>query len=50
MTEAIWSLPHHDGSELYVPEPTPQLGGKVSVLLRVPRTSDVTQRLGARAV
>lgn len=40
--DAVWSLPHHDGSALYVPDPTPKLGGKVSVFLRVPRTSDVT--------
>jgi alpha-glucosidase len=37
-----WSLPHHDGSAMYVPEPNPKLGGKVDVFLRVPRTSDVT--------
>lgn len=42
MTEPLWSQPHHDGSALYVPNPTLKLGGKVSVLLRVPRTSDVT--------
>ena len=41
MTETAWSQPHHDGSETYVPEPTPKLGGKVTVFLRVPRTSDV---------
>ncbi|MCB0257925.1 MAG: glycoside hydrolase family 13 protein, partial [Anaerolineae bacterium] len=42
MTDTVWSLPHHDGSELYVPDPTPKLGGKVTVFLRVPRTSDVS--------
>ncbi len=42
MTTALWSQPHHDGSELYVPEPNPKLGGTVRVFLRVPRTSDVT--------
>ena len=42
MTAALWSHPHHDGSALYVPEPNPKLGGEVTVLLRVPRTSDVT--------
>jgi alpha-glucosidase len=42
MMETIWSRPHHDGSELYVPEPNPHLGGKTTVLLRVPVTSDVT--------
>jgi alpha-glucosidase len=34
--------PHHDGSEIYVPDPTPRLGGVVDVLLRVPRAGDVT--------
>ena len=42
MLDTLWSQPHHDGSALYVPDPTPKLGGKVTVLLRVPRTSDVT--------
>jgi alpha-glucosidase len=42
MMETIWSRPHHDGSALYVPEPNPHLGGKTTVLLRVPVTSDVT--------
>ena len=30
-------LPHHDGSELYVPEPPTELGDEATVLLRVPR-------------
>ena len=42
MSVAHWSLPHHDGSPVYVPEPTPELGGTVPVFLRVPRSSDVT--------
>ena len=42
MTDTAWSHPHHDGSATYVPDPNPKLGGKVNVLLRVPRTSDVT--------
>ena len=37
-----WSCPHHDGSQIYVPEPNPKLGDKVDVFLRVPRMSDVT--------
>ena len=41
MIDSAWSLPHHDGSTTYVPEPNPELGGTVSVFLRVPRTSDV---------
>lgn len=42
MANSVWHQPHHDGSELYVPEPNPQLGGSADVLLRVPRASDVT--------
>jgi len=42
MTDPLWSHPHHDGSEIYVPESNPKLGGKVAVFLRVPHTSDVT--------
>jgi alpha-glucosidase len=30
-------LPHHDGSEVYVPEQPGELGGETTVLLRVPR-------------
>jgi alpha-glucosidase len=43
MTDKLWSLPHHDGSENYVPDPHARLGGKVDVLLRVPRASDVSK-------
>ncbi len=43
MIDAAWALPHHDGSALYVPEPTPVLGGLVTVLVRVPRVSDVSR-------
>jgi alpha-glucosidase len=43
MNAAAWSQPHHDGSQVYVPDPNPRLGGKVDVLLRVPRTSDVSR-------
>ena len=42
MVDAVWSLPHHDGSAMYVPEPNITLGGTVDVFLRVPRASDVT--------
>ncbi len=42
MTNPLWTLPHHDGSELYVPDPTPILGGKAVIRLRVPVGSDVT--------
>lgn len=38
----LWSLPHHDGSGAYVPEPTPALGGSADVFLRVPRASGVS--------
>lgn len=42
MLQPLWAIPHHDGSELYVPDPTPTLGGKAAVRLRVPDGSDVT--------
>ena len=38
----LWPLPHHDGSERYVPVQTPRLGEELPVFLRVPRASDVT--------
>ena len=34
-------LPHHDGSELYVSDPTPALDDTVDVFVRVPRGQDV---------
>lgn len=34
---SLLSQPHHDGSELYVPEPATELGDEATVLLRVPR-------------
>lgn len=43
MTTAAWTRPHHDGSEVYVPDPHPRLGGTVDVFLRVPTVSDVTR-------
>jgi len=42
MADMVCSQPHHDGSALYVPDPYPRLGGRVTVLFRVPRPSDVT--------
>jgi alpha-glucosidase len=33
----LLALPHHDGSEQYVPERPTELGGSTTVLLRVPR-------------
>lgn len=33
MTHPLWTHPHHDGSEPYVPDPMPTLGGKVAVRL-----------------
>jgi alpha-glucosidase len=36
-------LPHHDGSELYVPEQAEALGRDTTVLLRVPRTYPVDE-------
>ena len=35
----LLAQPHHDGSEAYVPEAPAELGGDVSVLLRVPKVS-----------
>jgi len=33
----LLAQPHHDGSELYVPEPSAELGDETTVLLRVPK-------------
>jgi alpha-glucosidase len=41
MTTSHLGEPHHDGSELYVPEPPSELGDEVTVRLRVPRGSAV---------
>ena len=35
--------PHHDGSELYAPEPPVELGAETTVLLRVPREARVAE-------
>ncbi|WP_116114806.1 glycoside hydrolase family 13 protein [Austwickia chelonae] len=35
--ESVLDLPHHDGSMLYVDDPHPVIGGRVTVRLRVPR-------------
>lgn len=40
---ALVSLPHHDGSELYVPEQPTDLGDSTTVLLRVPRETAVDE-------
>jgi alpha-glucosidase len=40
---ALLALPHHDGSELYVPERPADLGDETTVLLRVPRDSRVDE-------
>jgi alpha-glucosidase len=37
MIDVGFADPHHDGSELYVPEPPSRLGDRTTVLLRVPR-------------
>lgn len=41
----LWDHPHHDGSAMYVSNPTPKLGDAVTVFLRVPRASGVTKAL-----
>jgi alpha-glucosidase len=38
---SVLEQPHHDGSELYVPEPAAELGDEATVLLRVPRATAV---------
>jgi alpha-glucosidase len=37
----VLAQPHHDGSELYAPEPPDALGAETTVLLRVPREAPV---------
>lgn len=39
------STPHHDGSEMYVSDLSPDMGDVVSVFLRVPKRSGVTQAM-----
>mgnify|MGYP000648567891 CR=1 FL=1 len=41
MSATLLTEPHHDGSELYVPEAPQALGDEVTVRLRVPRTTSV---------
>jgi alpha-glucosidase len=43
MTSSPLDRPHHDGSELYVPEPPLELGDEVVVRLRVPRGCGVDE-------
>ncbi|MFW3385918.1 UNVERIFIED_CONTAM: glycoside hydrolase family 13 protein [Kocuria sp. CPCC 205274] len=45
MTSRLWDQPHHDGSAMYVSNPFPELGETVTMFLRVPRASGVTQAL-----
>ena len=45
MARTLWSSPHHDGSATYVSDLAPDVGDTVTVFLRVPRTSGVTQAL-----
>jgi alpha-glucosidase len=39
------AVPHHDGSATYVSDLTPDVGDSVSVFLRVPKASGVTQAM-----
>jgi alpha-glucosidase len=39
----LLAQPHHDGSELYAPEPPAELGAETTVLLRVPREAPVAE-------
>jgi len=45
LARTLWSSPHHDGSATYVSDLAPDVGDTVTVFLRVPRTSGVTQAL-----
>ena len=45
MARVSWKQPHHDGSATYVSDLAPNLGDEVTVRLRVPRASKVTQGL-----
>ncbi|HWS57976.1 MAG TPA: glycoside hydrolase family 13 protein [Actinotalea sp.] len=45
MIKDLSAAVHHDGSATYVSDLTPDVGDTVSVLLRVPRASGVTQAL-----
>jgi len=45
MARVSWQQPHHDGSATYVSDLAPNLGDEVTVRLRVPRASKVTQGL-----
>ncbi len=45
MYTSRFNQPHHDGSETYVSDLTPDIGDTVSVLLQVPKASGVTQAL-----
>lgn len=46
----LHDVPHHDGSETYVPSGTPRLGDTVPVRLRVPRSSGAPAVGGEHAV
>ena len=41
----LWTEPHHDGSSTYVSDLTPDVGDTVTVFLRVPRASMVSQAM-----
>lgn len=41
----LWTVPHHDGSAMYVSDLAPALGDQVTVFLRVPRASGVSRAL-----
>jgi len=43
MTRTLLAEPHHDGSELYVPDRPAQIGAEVTVRLRVPRATRVAE-------
>jgi len=43
MSEPSLADPHHDGSDLYVPERPTELGDRTTVLLRVPRVAAIDE-------
>jgi|WetSurMetagenome_2_1015567.scaffolds.fasta_scaffold620386_1 hypothetical protein len=46
MLDTTWFQPHHDGATLYVPDPTPKLGGRHQFRLAVAEDA----RSGARNI
>ena len=43
LTQLAGILPHHDGSEVYLSDPNPDLGDTVTAFVRVPRSFDARE-------